>query len=405
MVFISGLFFLFVFAFSVYSQVRPILRISSEDYSNFSRFHITSSQPFPFDIERTSSSFLVKIKSDGSFRIRRENNNSDFIKSFSWAKKGSYIELTIKLITDSFSYDYFTLNEPFQIIIDFSKIKERKIENEEPLSGEPSDNDSLNKTEERIKEYHSSSSIPNKDARTSRRGSSFNPKSGRKIIVVDPGHGGMWSGAVGKFGTLEKDITLAIALKLKSIIERNLAFQVILTREKDVNVSLEKRASEANYYNSVVFISIHANASHRKSARGPETFFLSLNATDEEARKLAYMENRSSVLKESIESKDEDEIEMILWDMAQTAFIQYSSQLAEYIQNELNSLQNTLNRGIKQAPFKVLSGVACPAVLVEVAFLTNPREEKKLLTKEFQNDVAMGIFRGLRVFLRDYLNE
>jgi len=226
-------------------------------------------------------------------------------------------------------------------------------------------------------------------------------KKGIKTIVIDPGHGGLETGAKGKFGSLEKNITLAVSLKLKAIVER-MGYRVVLTRDKDINVSLENRSAIANNNRAYLFISIHANSSPRKKALGSETYFLSLNATDEEARRLAYMENNSATIEEKIQSEDEDNIMMILWDMAQTAYLQHSSQLAESIQIELNSLLGTINRGIKQAPFKVLTGVACPAVLVEVAFISNPEEERKLLNEEFQTKVAMAIYRGLTDFLRKY---
>ncbi|HHF51545.1 MAG TPA: N-acetylmuramoyl-L-alanine amidase, partial [Candidatus Aminicenantes bacterium] len=205
-------------------------------------------------------------------------------------------------------------------------------------------------------------------------------------------------------GTKEKTITLEIALKLKAIIERNLPYRVQLTREEDVDVSLEKRAAIANNYKAFVFISIHANGSYRKTAQGSETFFLSLNATDEETRRLAYMENNSTDL-ESIQSDNVDDIKLILWDMAQSSYIRQSSRLAEKIQTKLNTLSGTLNRGVKQAPFKVLTGVACPAVLVETAFISNPREEKNLITDEFQNSIAQAVYLGLAEFLDEYINQ
>jgi N-acetylmuramoyl-L-alanine amidase len=222
---------------------------------------------------------------------------------------------------------------------------------------------------------------------------------GVKTIVIDPGHGGLEVGAKGKFGTLEKEITLDISLKLKEIIERNLAYRVVLTRDKDIDVSLENRAAKANNNRAFVFISIHANGFFRKEARGSETYFLNLNATDEEARRLAYLENNSSELN-MVEGENEDDIKMILWDMAQSAYLTQSSQLAELIQNELNNLLGTLNRGVKQAPFKVLTGVACPAVLVEMAFISNPDEERKLMKSEFQNKIALAIYRGLTNFFK-----
>ncbi|MGA2363297.1 MAG: N-acetylmuramoyl-L-alanine amidase [Candidatus Aminicenantales bacterium] len=224
-----------------------------------------------------------------------------------------------------------------------------------------------------------------------------------RTVVIDPGHGGIELGAKGKLGTVEKDITLAIALKLKAMIEKNMAFQVVLTRDKDMDVPLESRSAIANNQKADVFISIHTNSSRQKSAEGSETFFLSTGATpDEEIRRLAYLENNSSRIEGHVDKTSEDDVKMILWDMAQTAYIRQSSQLAEIIQAELNSLLGTRNRGIKQAPFKVLTGAACPAVLVEAAFISNPEEEKKLASDAFQASVAEAIYRGLTKYLQLY---
>lgn len=224
-----------------------------------------------------------------------------------------------------------------------------------------------------------------------------------RTVVIDPGHGGMELGAKGKFGHLEKDITLAIALKLKALIEKNLAFGVVLTRDKDVDVPVENRAAIANNVKADLFISIHTNGSRLKAAEGSETFFLSSGPTpDEETRRLAYLENNGSRIEDHVDKRSESDVKMILWDMAQTAYIRQSSQLADLIQAELNSLLGTRNRGIKQAPFKVLTGVACPAVLIEAAFISNPDEEKKLATDEFQMSVAEAIFRGLSKYLQIY---
>ena len=96
---------------------------------------------------------------------------------------------------------------------------------------------------------------------------------------------------------------------------------------------------------------------------------------------------------------------MILWDMAQSAYLEQSSRLAVAIQNELNLLMKTRNRGVKQAPFRVLSGVACPAVLVEVAFLSNQREERMLISEEFQDQVSQVIFKGLIAYIRDSASD
>jgi N-acetylmuramoyl-L-alanine amidase len=177
---------------------------------------------------------------------------------------------------------------------------------------------------------------------------------------------------------------------------------VVLTRDKDLDVSQENRAAIANNNDALVFLSIHVNASFRKKAQGSETYFMSLNATDEESRKLAYQENREAALDKSIAGSDKDDIKMILWDMAQSAYVRQSSQLAELIQAQLNSLLGTENRGIKQANFAVLRGVACPAVLVEAAFISNPEEEQKLLEESFQDNIAQAVYTGLMRFLAVY---
>lgn len=284
--------------------------------------------------------------------------------------------MDIKIKHRNFTYDYFTLDDPLQLVIDISDANEKR-NREQANTRKREDLSSLLMSEEK-----SSSSF--QDVTT---------------VVIDPGHGGLENGAKGKFGTLEKDITLAISFKLKAIIDR-LGFRVVLTREDDVDISLENRAAKANNNKADLFISVHTNSSYRKNARGPETFFLSLNATDKEARRLAYLENNSAEFEERIAADNEDEIMMILWDMAQKVYLKQSSQLAESIQRELNLLLRTYNRGIKQAPFRVLTGVACPAVLVEVAFISNPEEERKLLTEEFQNNVAQAIYKGLANYIK-----
>jgi N-acetylmuramoyl-L-alanine amidase len=231
----------------------------------------------------------------------------------------------------------------------------------------------------------------------------------QKTIVIDPGHGGLDVGAKGKFGNLEKTVTLAISLKLKALIEQNMAFRVLLTRDKDIDVSLENRSALANNNDAVVFISVHANGSFR-AATGAETFYMSLTDLDEETRKLAYLENNSSQLETRISDDAKDAVKMILWDMAQAAYIKQSARLAEAIQRELPALLTTEgrpsrslaveNRGIKQARFKVLTGVACPAVLVEVAFMSNPEEEQKLIDEGFQAKVAQAIYQGLVSYMK-----
>ena len=285
--------------------------------------------------------------------------------------------MTIQTEHENFSLDSFKVQNPPRLIIDIHPVDERSQSRE-------SDETSTDQTA--VENYQEAINLQTLDP---------------ECIVIDPGHGGLEAGAEGKFGTLEKDLTLAISLKLAEIVRQTRASNVVLTRDRDVDISLEDRSAIANNNKATVFISIHVNGSYRKGAAGPETFFLSKDATDEESRRVAFLENNSEDLENSIQAEDQDVIKMILWDMAQTAYLKQSSQLAEDIQSQLNLLWGTKNRGIKQAPFKVLTGVACPAVLVEVAFLSNPQEERKLLTEEYQRKVAETIYTGLAKFLRD----
>ncbi len=353
------------------------MKISVKDYPQFSRLTIESSFPMNPHIEKSASYLMVRIGSNISYRVYRRSFKSRIIESLGWSKGSNYYILNIKIRDKNFSYDSFTLQNPDQLIIDISLMNERKIQ------GKTSSGKEGTPRQER-----------------SIRESPLRSSPGIKTVVIDPGHGGLETGAKGKFGTLEKDITLDISLELKAIIERNLAFRVVLTRDKDIDVSLDNRAAIANNNRADLFISIHSNSSYRKEAKGSETFFLSQKATDEEARRLAYLENNSAEMEEGIASGSEEEIQLILWDMAQKLYLKQSSRLAEYIQKELNLLLGTMNRGIKQAPFKVLTGVACPAVLVEVAFLSNPAEEKMLGEENFQRRVAQSVYRGLADYLK-----
>ena len=358
-------------------QDQPVLRISVQDYENYSRVTIQSSQPLSSNVEKSETFVFVKIRANTPFQIQRESFQSQFIKSVEWSERSGSYTLTIQTEHENFSLDSFKVQNPPRLIIDIHPVDERSQSRE-------SDETSTDQTA--VENYQEAINLQTLDP---------------ECIVIDPGHGGLEAGAEGKFGTLEKDLTLAISLKLAEIVRQTRASNVVLTRDRDVDISLEDRSAIANNNKATVFISIHVNGSYRKGAAGPETFFLSKDATDEESRRVAFMENNSEDLENNIQAEDQDVIKMILWDMAQTAYLKQSSQLAEDIQSQLNLLWGTKNRGIKQAPFKVLTGVACPAVLVEVAFLSNPQEERKLLTEEYQRKVAETIYTGLAKFLRD----
>jgi N-acetylmuramoyl-L-alanine amidase len=225
------------------------------------------------------------------------------------------------------------------------------------------------------------------------------------VIVIDPGHGGTETGAIGPGGLQEKQATLEIAKKLAATIPRSLACRVVLTRDVDGLVSLDDRTSTANHEHADLFLSIHANSSRLANARGSETYYLSLEASDKLAQEVASRENETPAAAATpspdASNTTDHALDFVLWDLAQSAHLKESSELAEAIQEELNGVSGTESRGIKQAPFRVLVGATMPAVLIETAFISNPDEEKKLASPEFQQNVADAVSRAVvRFFAR-----
>jgi N-acetylmuramoyl-L-alanine amidase len=215
-------------------------------------------------------------------------------------------------------------------------------------------------------------------------------------VVIDPGHGGDEVGAKGPKGNLEKDITLAIARRLKAALVNSLGHQVFLTRDGDQELALDQRAAIANNYKADLFVSIHANASRARGASGTEVYFLAYQASDDESRRLAQVEGGEVVTASGSSAGGGAELALILWDMAQAEHLEESSALASRIQEELAGVTGSEGRGVKQAPFRVLVGAAMPAVLVEVAFISHPDEEKLLTSDAYQNKLAAGLMRGIR---------
>ncbi|MDR1244422.1 MAG: N-acetylmuramoyl-L-alanine amidase [Endomicrobium sp.] len=216
----------------------------------------------------------------------------------------------------------------------------------------------------------------------------------KKIIVVDAGHGGKDSGAVGPNGTKEKDLNLDIAYELKSIFDKDDDFEVILTRKDDTFIPLAERANIANENNADLFISIHCNSNLDRNVSGFEIYYLSEKATDSEAAATAVLEN--SVLElEGKPSKKRARLQEILWSMTMTTFMNESSELSAFISSQAGGRLKIPSRGGKQASFYVLRGTQMPSVLVESAFLSNYSEEAKLGTKNFRVSVADSIYEGV----------
>jgi N-acetylmuramoyl-L-alanine amidase len=219
--------------------------------------------------------------------------------------------------------------------------------------------------------------------------------------VIDPGHGGTEEGAKGPGGLLEKDVTLALARTVREVLTAR-GYRVVTTRDSDASVGHQDRTATANAAKADVFVSLHMNASRSPSAHGTEVYYLSLDASDRAAAALAEAENKAEPT--AVPSADTNaalrDLDLILWDLAQNQHITASSRLAEIIQGDFNRLLGITTRGVKQAPFRVLIGVNAPAVLVEVVFISNAEEEKRIASEEFRKAVAETLAGSLDNFFR-----
>ncbi|MDJ0986342.1 MAG: N-acetylmuramoyl-L-alanine amidase [Desulfobacterales bacterium] len=346
------------------------------------------------DVDRETTYYHHLLKKDPSInkpqRLYVDLSNSrlskDIRKSIrihdnllSDARAGQYSKDSVRVVVDikSFeTYKIFSLKDPFRIVIDVWGSKTAK---KSPKTGL---------------------------APTVKKGGKIPPGSlakqlalGVQRVVIDPGHGGKDYGAPGYLrGVHEKNVVLQISKRLAKKIKTELGLEVILTRNSDRFLTLEERTAFANTRNADLFISIHTNASRDRRAYGLETYFLNL-ATDEEAIRVAAMENATS-------TKNISDLQKILFDLMQNAKINESSRLASFVQTSMvGHLRNkrytrVKSKGVKQAPFYVLLGAQMPSILVETAFISNPRECKRLVNPKYQDRIAEGIVKGIRNYIK-----
>lgn len=223
---------------------------------------------------------------------------------------------------------------------------------------------------------------------------------GIRTVVIDPGHGGTETGAISPSGVQEKELTLALSRELADSLSR-LGLRVVLTRTEDVNVPLDARTPLANQNKGDLFISIHLNSSLGSGAYGTETYILSSEATDASAARAAADENAgapagSPAPDPSVDPEAMEDLQLILWDLAQTHHLGESQRFANMVQGELNQTLQLRDRGVKQAPFRVLMGANMPAVLVELGFISNPDEEKKLQDPEYRSGLIQALVRSVQ---------
>ena len=300
------------------------------------------------------------------------------------SRAGQYTKNSVRVVLDTESiggYKVFHLYDPFRIVVDV-----RKLENGAPKTGSVI----------ALKKRKARKGV--RRTRTREEKVSLARQLGLNVkrIVIDPGHGGKDPGCILGKKLREKDLVLSIAKKVAKKIKKETGCEVILTRNRDIFLSLEQRTAIANMKKADLFISIHVNAHRSRKVWGLETYYLNM-ATDERSVMVAARENATS-------EKNISDLQVILNDLMLNTKINESSQLAFDIQKGMISkvgrkYKRVRSLGVKQAPFYVLIGAQMPAILVETGFITNQMERKRLVSNTYQECVAEGICTGIRSYI------
>ncbi|MGD9318731.1 MAG: N-acetylmuramoyl-L-alanine amidase [Desulfobacteraceae bacterium] len=301
------------------------------------------------------------------------------------ARAGQFKKDRVRVVLDINSintHKIFHLHDPFRIVVDVRGDDERKNKSKSSSSSK----------KKRAKK---------ETGKTKRQGKTVSLARqlglGVERIVIDPGHGGRDPGTYIKGGIKEKDIVLSLAKVLAAKIKKRLDCEAILTRNRDVFLSLERRTALANMKKADLFISLHVNSYKQKRVHGLETYFLNL-ATDARAVMVAARENATS-------EKNISDLQKILNDLMLNTKITESSRLAREVQRGMigrtkKRYTGVRDLGVKQAPFYVLIGAEMPAILVETGFITNTKERRRLLSKKYQESLADGIVSGIERYIK-----
>jgi len=349
---------LLVAATPIFAQ-RTRVDVSIDRSSTSTRLVLTHSEQIGYVIEEGNGRLEVIYSQPVNIEPAAQRFDDGVLKRYE-QRRGN--RLVLRTGEDFRGYESFELRNPFRLVLDLQNAALGSIAAAPPVERDPR----------------------------------------RKIIVIDPGHGGVETGATGPTGLREKEVTLDLARRVQRRLKRDRNLTVVLTRDEDRLIGLDERTAIANHNRADLFISIHLNASPRSTATGAETYFLSNDATDDDARTLAALENGASgVRPDQVDPSSDRNLDLVLWDLAQNQYLAESSLLAERVQWHLNALTGTRNRGVRQAPFRVLMGATMPAVLVEAGFLSNLDEEERFRSIDYRSRVAEAIEAAVVEFLRE----
>lgn len=367
------------------SQEYNILSIRPYTHAKYTRIVLDTKAELKYTVVKGYPDKLLVTVYHGVLKNRSDSFkvNDGRVKNITLEQDRRATRLTIHLDKLAEDYKDFQLENPCRIVVDI-KGGEVKVADKKPsVSTKKVASDKGTKIPKVTKKISTSKTAS----------SEFKIKT----IVIDAGHGGKDPGAIGRRGTKEKDIVLDIAKRLARMLREKSDVNVVLTRKGDYFLTLDERTRIANANNADLFVSIHTNASISRKFRGFEIYFLSDKASDKEAEAVAKIEN--SVI--NLESnRKKDNLSMILWSMSLNEFMNESSEVCSLIAKEVPKTTGIKNRGVRQAGFYVLRDARMPAILVEVAFISNSEEENKLRTRSFREKMAEAIFDGIMKYKR-----
>jgi N-acetylmuramoyl-L-alanine amidase len=356
------------------NTIRPyLLEVRSYSHPDKTRVVIDLSEKTEFRADKLINPDRIFIDIMGSIAKLEDTSkqikiDDRVIKTVRTAQFNQEITRVVFDLYQEARYELFSLIEPDRVVIDIFKSGEKAAISE---------------------------TLPAKPEEKPTPGTEI---TGKRAVIIDPGHGGKDPGAIGPTGLKEKEVTLGIALYLEKLL-KNTGIPTYLTRSKDEFVYLENRTNFANQKNGFVFVSLHANSvlNHRPSAEGVETFVLSSKYIGASARDVADRENRASRAHPEVDT----DLALIIADLEESANIKYSLDFAEIVQKKLAKYLKLENRGVKQAPFVVLKGANMVAVIVEVGFISNPKEEKLLKTNKFRENAAQALFEAIKYYIEN----
>lgn len=340
-----------------------------------------------FDLFNTELSTLLAGK---GFDV-----NEGMLNRIRVAENRTGVTRVVLEVKDAETYSVFSLPNPFRLVVDIhgagaAVAKQERKPAQETAKEEPA---SAGETVAASLPGPPPTPQPTRDGKLT-LSRALGVKVGR--IVIDPGHGGHDTGTIGPTGLMEKDLVLDLSRRLGKLIEADLGAEVVYTREDDSFVPLENRIALANQKQADLFISIHANSSRSRGVRGVETFYLNFSS-DPKVLELAAREN-------ALSQKSVHELQDLVRQITSNEKLDESRDLAQHIQTHLHQKLTKVsgsirNRGVKRAPFVVLIGGNMPSILTEVAFLSNPQDEKLMKSPDGRQAVATALFSGMTEYL------